>query len=228
MASTKQMQQRAKERNKIMQLAQTLDAEVQKFNHLIDTVGADVEIKLIGYEKGNYWNRQWSDDYNKTDKGNCILQTKDKKGLKNYEIEYRGQAVGWFNLRKLTTLTPGKGREVMSELGAIYISPDYRSLGLATLAYIYAMNDLGCNLIELTYERALGRIHYWQALGFKSVQARFGQNGSRKALAMLMTKTDRGYPLNKSNINRIREMTENMDWAAEAKKIGVPIDKIYK
>ena len=226
MASTKQMQQRAKERKRMMQFVDTLRAETDKFKQLHETLAPELDINLVGYEKGNYWNRLWADDYNKTDLGNCIQQTEDEEGIENYEIEYKGQAVGWFNLVDQTTIKPSGIKEFRRELAAIYIVPEHRGLGIATVAYIYAMQGLGCNLIELTYERALGRLHYWQALGFRNVLSRFGQNGSRKALAMLITGSDAGLPLNKENINHIRKKCETMDWAAEAKKIGMPIDRI--
>jgi GNAT superfamily N-acetyltransferase len=226
MASTKQMQQRAKERNKMMKFIDILRAEMDKLNAVQDALVPHLNINLIGYEKGNYWNRQWADDYNKTDLGNCIQQTEDEEGIENYEIEYKGQAVGWFNLVDQSTIKPSGQRETRRELAAIYIVPEHRGLGIATMAYIHAMHELGCNLIELTYERALGRLHYWQALGFRNVLSRFGQNGSRKALAMLITGNDAGLPLNKENINHIRKKCETMDWDAEAKKIGMPIDRI--
>lgn len=226
MASTKEMQRRAKERREFEKLFNAINTECKKISETSQKISVDMDINPVDYRRGNYWNRLWADDYNKTDKGNYVEATEEEEGIQNFEIKYKGKAVGWFNLVDMI------GRNLHSqfnrrEMAAIYIQPEYRGLGIATVAYIYAMNDLGCNMIELTYERALSRIHYWQALGFKRVMSRFGQNGSRKALAILITDQNNGLPLNKNNINQIRQRCEVADWHHEARKIGLPIDQIH-
>jgi N-acetylglutamate synthase-like GNAT family acetyltransferase len=54
----------------------------------------------------------------------------------------------------------------------VYVIPQFRGQGIGKQLYQHLMNVENATEIELTYKRAIEKIHYWKALGFHSLRTK--------------------------------------------------------
>lgn len=188
MASTKQMQARAKAKRKLMLEAQTAQAVINKFsaNHaelcnkvsyrLVSTI---TDVAAIHKEFCNVYRSQGDLIYGLFDNGVDIARH-DRliaKGITKWiEVYYEGQLAGFVHLG-----SEDMGKTYWLEL--MYVKPEFEGLGIATYTYNHMTHYYNVEEVSLTFHRITGKCAYWVALGFTKFCCERGEPGTRHALA---------------------------------------------
>jgi hypothetical protein len=71
-----------------------------------------------------------------------------------FKIKYNNQSAGFVVIRN-------------QMIDIVYIRPEFRGVGIATLVYSSAIRQMGCDSISLSTDRCEDKMIYWQALGFR-------------------------------------------------------------
>jgi hypothetical protein len=126
----------------------------------------------------------WARDYIASGDSSCAM----KKSLTEWtimasrriwlEIMYEGKVAGFICVEP----TP-EGNEV--ELS--YVKPEFRGLGLSSVAYVYAQVNYACVSVSLSNHRIAGKCAYWASLGYTTILPVEDQAASAYGLASVRT-----------------------------------------
>jgi len=209
MASTKQMQARAKAKRKLMLEAQTAQLVVNKFSAEAPVLSSKIQYRLVSTitdvanihkEFCDVYRSQGDLIYNLFDNGVDVARH-DRliaSGVTKWiEVYYEGQLAGFVHLG-----SEDLGKTYWLEL--MYVKPEFEGLGIATYTYKHMANYYNVEEVSLTFHRIAGKCAYWVALGFTKFCCERGEGGTRHALARVsmvrgckltedMVKTARNY-----------------------------------
>jgi GNAT superfamily N-acetyltransferase len=202
MASTKQMQARAKTL-KVAKKAQVIGSA------LMDRLDAIADVcdmvpagpKLVG----NMYN-DFHEDYVKMgDVGSIKHSFSDylDSGRRAFVIMYNKRIAGFITLAQ--TLT----NKTYVEL--VYVKPEFRGKDLSSLMYMWARQEQDAEAVELSYQRISGKEHYWTALGFNRFCPIPGQMGTKIALGLVSSNPKIGWDLTPQNLREIRSYVNTHD-----------------
>lgn len=184
MATTKQRQQAAKlarkqnkEQTKVGSLKSKLDQQMAALYGKVKFV----EMTPTD-EHYNMW-FAWRDDYVAAGDGASARGTKADwyamaKNRTWVNIVYQDQVAGFICIEDMYT-----GNEV--EIS--YIKPQFRGLGLSSVAYVYAQVNYACVSVSLSNHRIAGKCAYWASLGYTSILPVEDQAASAYGLASVRT-----------------------------------------
>jgi hypothetical protein len=161
------MQLRAKERQKAKKFTEDMMAYRQEFSQAIEQLGDRVSFSNGTAFEILAWSEKWAEEYTDEEKGSRarpipLEYAQDIEKDKNFWfINLDDEPVGYMLLKtKSFNQKPVLGIEI------IYILPEHRGQHLATMGYLYAVDNVGAKWIELSYDRIKARPAYWASLGF--------------------------------------------------------------
>ena len=100
--------------------------------------------------------------------------------------KHNGEIVGYLESLKGDMFNTVRGKHTQRNVIVwVYIEPKYRGAGLATALYKFAMTELACDGMDLSFEDIQEKYEYWRELGFKWFDA-----GGRNILASSMRKQE--------------------------------------
>jgi GNAT superfamily N-acetyltransferase len=147
--------------------------------------------------------------------GGIIFTTIQKFGLEadedkfpesrsGYEIYYKDQSAGFITFEEQNNIWTG---DTNVTIDLAYVRPEFRKLGIAAVAYRWAITHLNAKGISISYHRIHGRSAYWRALGFtKFANTHSLQRGNKNTLFYLVVPGVQ---------DRLQELS---DWAIKASK----------
>ena len=187
MATTKQRQQAAKlarkqnkQQSKVGALKNKLD---QQMSALYNKVAFVESTPTTCYDMFLAWREDYAlagDRPGKVSK-TWALQAEHRKAMGQYiwvEVMYEDQVAGFISMELLHS-----GWEV--EIS--YIKPEFRGLGLSSVAYVYAQKQYDCVSVSLSNHRIANKCAYWASLGYKSILPVAEQVASAYGLASVRT-----------------------------------------
>lgn len=207
MASTKQMQARAKAKRKLLEQIQSVQVEMGKVSSTSQNLSNKVSYRLVSTitdvadihkEFCNAYRLQGDNIYSLFDNG-VTIQRHDSliaTGITKWiEVYYEGKLAGFVHL----------GRHSKTYwLELMYIKPEFEGLGIATYTYKHMIDYFNVDEISLTFHRIAGKCAYWNALGFVRFHVEPGESGNRHALAKISMIKDRGCPLTEVHVKEAR------------------------
>jgi GNAT superfamily N-acetyltransferase len=199
MASTKQMQARAKA-GRILKQAQNF--RDQLFDRL-DLIAEVCDMVPAGAMLvGNMYNdfkeeyQKMGDTFGGVHTFSDYLGDPTSNGRRAFVLMYNKRIAGFITLNKTV------GNHVYVEL--VYVKPEFRGQDLSSLMYMWAQQEHGAEAVELSYRRIAGKEHYWVALGFMRFAPLPEQAGTKIALAMVCNDLKMGWPLQPEVLRKIR------------------------
>lgn len=115
--------------------------------------------------------KKWSKDYNRDDKRGAKRQT-----LKDVKLSCKHKPHKYLFIRDDETVVGIIAMKNVQCIDVIYILPEHRGNGYATLAYKYMLKNeithpesnvtLSAVAIHIDIDRVLDRVEYWKKLGF--------------------------------------------------------------
>ena len=209
MASTKQMQARAKAKRKLQEQILSVAVEMTKVSTTQANLANKVSYRLISTitdvadihaEFCNVYRQQGDLIYNLFDNG-VTVERQDSliaSGTSKWiEVYYEGKVAGFVHLGKHSS-TDTYWLELM------YVKPEFEGLGIATYTYKHMVEHFSVDEISLTFHRIAGRCAYWNSLGFVRFHVEPGTGGTRNALAKVSMIRERGCPLTEVHIKDAR------------------------
>jgi GNAT superfamily N-acetyltransferase len=207
MASTKQMQARAKERRKIQEFNTRIVTQQQHIRNQMEAVAPDIDIVPCGPLQICVMYENFRQDYAQA--GDAVGQggISDSKDL--FKIVYQNQAVGFIRFCGVATAQGQSDDVKLIELA--YIEPEFRGLGIMSAVYNWALYEYGAEGIEISYQRVTGLEHYWFSQGFTRIAFIPGQMGTNIALCVLSRNELIGWQLTPQNVRRVRSFANTQD-----------------
>ena len=210
MASTKQRQAIAKLRRK----TQALNADIQStstnlFSQLSLVVPDITFVQVRGsadiFDMMCAFGRDYTAAGDKCfNNGVPTSREKFSEDRSGYEIYYKGQSAGFITLEAQHNIWTNQSN---TTIDLVYVRPEFRGLGVAAVAYRWAIIQLGAVGISIAYHRVHGRSAYWRSLGFtKFAYTNSLQKGNKNTLFYLVVPGVN---------NRLRELS---DWNIKAAK----------
>jgi len=199
MASTKEMQRRAKI-GRVWRQAQSfreqLFARIDAVADQCDMVpaGAMLVGNMFNDFKEEY--RKMGDTYSSRSSFSDYLADPAAAERRAFVIMFNKRIAGFITLNN----TIGGNRFV--EL--VYVKPEFRGRDLSSLMYLWAQENHDAEAVELSYQRIVGKEHYWVGLGFGRFSPMPRQTGTQIALAFVSTNPKMGWPLVPEVLRRIR------------------------
>lgn len=209
MASTKQMQARAKAKRKFMEQVKSIQVEMSKVSATTQNLSNKVSYRLVStildvssihQEFCQAYRQQGDLIYGLFDNGvtverqDRLIATGTSKWI---EVYYEGKLAGFVHL----------GRHSRSDtywLELMYVKPEFEGLGIATYTYKHMIDYFSVDEISLTFHRISGRCAYWNSLGFTRFHVEPGESGTRHALAKVSMIQERGCTLTETTVKEAR------------------------
>lgn len=171
MASTQEMQRRARERRKCQEYIDAMQARFEEWTAVATEYDRSGR---LSFQTGTSqqlltWYDLWRQDYMDIEKNNNAQPLDQENADRIAEagqfvlIKLDGEAVGFMMTK--TRTDPNLNQETLG-IEVMYVQPQYRGRHLATLGYNFAVRILKAKWIELSYDRVKGRESYWASLGF--------------------------------------------------------------
>jgi GNAT superfamily N-acetyltransferase len=208
MASTKQMQARAKAKRKLQAEALIAQSVVNKFSAEAPVLSSKIQYRIVNTITDMIpIHREFCDVYRNA--GDMIYGLFDNgvdvarhdrlivKGITKWiEVYYEGQLAGFVHLG-----SEDLGKTYWLEL--MYVKPEFEGLGIATYTYKHMADYYNVKEVSLTFHRITGKCAYWVALGFtKFCLEKEEASGNRHALAKVSMY--RGCPLSEDMVKTAR------------------------
>jgi GNAT superfamily N-acetyltransferase len=198
MASTKEMQRRAKIGRVIRQAQSFRDqlfARIDAVADQCDMVPAGAMLVGNMFQDFGDEYRKMGDTYRTTISFDQFLNDGHNK-RRAFVIMYNQRIAGFITLNNTI------GDNVYVEL--VYVKPEFRGQDLSSLMYLWAQQHHNAEAVELSYQRIAGKEHYWVGLGFGRFAPMPGQTGEKIALALVSNNPKMGWPLVPDVLRRIR------------------------
>lgn len=198
MASTKEMQRRAKQLRLVKQAQSFRDQLLDR----IGTVSDQCNMVPAGAMLVGNMFQDFGDEYRKM--GDSYRGRHSFEAFLNDPHAQRRAFVLMYNQRiaGFITLNNTIGGNVFVEL--VYVKPEFRGQDLSSLMYLWAQQEHNAEAVELSYQRIAGKEQYWIALGFWRFSPIPGQSGTKIALALVSTNAKMGWPLIPEVLRRVR------------------------
>jgi hypothetical protein len=207
MASTKQMQARAK--------ALKVIKKAQEFNNaLMDRLDAVAEVcdmvpagpKLIGYMYDDFRKDYISngDTYNTDCTITDFLSDDSANNRRAFVLMYNKRIAGFIVLGDTMS-----GQHTY--VSTVYVKPEFRGKDLSSLMYMWARQEHNAEAVEVSYQRISGKEHYWIALGFNRFAPIPGQLGTKIALALVSSNPKIGWALSPQSLREMRSYMNTHD-----------------
>jgi GNAT superfamily N-acetyltransferase len=186
MASTKERQKLGKVNRQIKELNETTSTIMSKVYPSIQMITPKCSFRLAGLKQLNVMFNEFVAEYVAAGDSFRASATSDNSHFfdepdsdrTTYILHYEGKDAGFITLRFEGTDNP-----VLIEV--VYIRPEFRGLNLASMFYLWAVNEKGAQDIELSFRRVRDNIAYWRAIGFTKFQIIPSQVGTLTALVIL-------------------------------------------
>lgn len=172
MASTKQRQEAAKLRRKTSALNEQIISTATTLTSLLSSVVSDVTFVQVAGSNDIYdmlcdFGRDyWAAGDKCFNNGVPVRRDKFAEGRTGYEIYYKNRSAGFITFEEQKNIWTS---DTTSTIDLTYVRPEFRGLGIAALAYRWAIRSVGAKGISLSYHRIHGRVAYWRALGFTHI-----------------------------------------------------------
>ena len=199
MASTKEMQRRAKMGRIIKQAQSFRDQLFDRLDLLSDVCDlVPAGAMLVGnmYQDFKEEYRKMGDTFGGARTFNDYLGDPTAMKRRAFVLMYNKRIAGF------VTLNNTEGGHVYVEL--VYVKPEFRGQDLSSLMYMWAQQEHKAEAVELSYQRISGKEHYWVALGFMRFAPMPDQMGTRIALAFVSSNPVMGWPLAPEILRKIR------------------------
>jgi hypothetical protein len=208
MASTKQMQARAKALKVIKKATEFNNALLDRLDVIAD--GCDMVPAgpmLVGYMYDDFRKdyRANGDTYNAnlgtfTD----YLNDESAANRRAFVLMFNKRIAGFIVLNN--TMYNGH-----TYVETVYVKPEFRGKDLSSLMYLWARQNHNAEAVEISYQRISGKEHYWVALGFNRFAPMPGQKGTKVALALVSSNPVIGWPLTPQKLREMRSFCNTND-----------------
>jgi GNAT superfamily N-acetyltransferase len=210
MASTKEMQRRAKQERKNNHYVQTVMTEREHIFAQVEAVALDLDIVEIGPLQVAAMYQDFKRDYAAA--GDTISDHNhlyaDGSSESTYKIVYQGQTAGFINFFHLKD--PMDNRDVKI-IQVAYVKPEFRGRGIMSAVYMWALDIHNAEGIEVSYQRVTGREIYWASMGFYRICPVPGQVGTGIGLCVLSKNPTIGWPLTPERVRDCRSLANRVD-----------------
>ena len=210
MASSKEMQLRAKQKRKSDRYVQTVMTEREHILAQVEAVAPDLDIVEIGPLQVARMYAEFKQDYKAA--GDTISDASHlyaKGSLENtYKIVYKGKTAGFINFCGVKDVVRNSDVKIIQ---VAYVKPEFRGRGIMSAVYMWALNIHGAEGIEISYQRVQGREIYWVSVGFYRICPIPGQLGTDIALCALSKNPMIGWPLTPVRVRECRNLANRVD-----------------
>lgn len=184
MATTKQRQQAAKLARQQNKTANKIGANKSKLDQQMAALYNKVRFDQVSPTDEQYdmW-FAWKNDYKAAGDSSRGLGTKAAWSRMAYtrtwiNIVYNDEVAGFIALERVDG-------EIEVELS--YVKPEFRGLGLSSVAYVYAQQNYNAVSVSLSNHRIAGKCAYWASLGYTSILPVADQLATAYGLASVRT-----------------------------------------
>lgn len=207
MASTKQMQARAKAL-KVIKKAQSFNsALMDRLNAIADDCDmVPAGPMLVGYMYDDFRKDYIAngDTYNAIGTFTEYLNDDTAANRRAFVLMYNKRIAGFVVLND--TMYNGH-----TYVETVYVKPEFRGKDLSSLMYMWARSAHKAEAVEVSYQRISGKEHYWVALGFNRFAPMPGQKGTKAALALVSSNPIIGWPLTPQKLRELRSFCNTDD-----------------